>query len=514
VALAGALATALAVPATGMAVTGQVTEFPLNEANSSPFGITAGPDGNVWAALKGAGITKPIVQVKPDGARTYFATAAGSTPYDITLGSDGNLWATDQGLNQLDRIMPNGTYDGFGGIGLITPRGIATGPNGHLYIVDAGTTPKTVVEYDPVAKAKVGSSINLTGATNPQFIAKGPDNNMWVTDFSDPGMLFRVTTTTTPTATPVAVGTGKDLLGVTAGPDGKVYFTEASATPRIGRINPDGSNVQFTSQLSGGASDPEGLSVGQDGNIYTAIFNGAQVGQIQIAPSFSVAQFKPGIPGTMGPRLIAKGPDGNEWYTNESSNAIGKFTVDPPPPPPTPGGGGGGTTGSTGSAGTTGTTGATGATGAVGTAGVGATPEVSSVVVSPNKFQVGPQATAVSAAKTGTTFTFQLTAAARVTLAIEQALPGRKKGSGCARPSRRLAKAKKCTRFVPKGTLFRAGQPGRNSVAFSGRIGRRALEPAKYRVGISGTDSAGQTGLIQHANFTVLATKRAKPRKK
>jgi hypothetical protein len=46
VALAGALATALAVPATGMAVTGQVTEFPLNEANSSPFGITAGPDGN------------------------------------------------------------------------------------------------------------------------------------------------------------------------------------------------------------------------------------------------------------------------------------------------------------------------------------------------------------------------------------------------------------------------------------------------------------------------------------
>jgi hypothetical protein len=45
-AFAGALTTALAFPASGMAVTGTVTEFPLNEANSSPFGITAGPDGN------------------------------------------------------------------------------------------------------------------------------------------------------------------------------------------------------------------------------------------------------------------------------------------------------------------------------------------------------------------------------------------------------------------------------------------------------------------------------------
>jgi virginiamycin B lyase len=504
-ALAGALTTALAFPASGMAVTGTVTEFPLNEANSSPFGITAGPEGNVWAALKG-GVTKPIVRVKPDGTRDYFTTAAGSTPYDITAASDGNLWATDQGLKQLDRITLAGVYTGFGGIGLMTPRGIAAGPNGHLYIVDAGTTPKSVVEYDPVAHAKVGNSIDLTGAANPQFIARGPDNNMWVTDFSDPGMIFRVTTTTTPVATGFTVGTGKDLLGVTAGPDGKVYFTEASATPRIGRINTDGSNVQFTSQLSGGASDPEGLSVGQDGNIYTAIFNGAQVGQIQIAPSFSVTQFKSTIPGTMGPRLITKGGDGNEWYTNESSNAIGRFTVDAIPPPSGGGGNGGGGGGG-------GTTNGTTPTTPVNNAG---TPQVSEVAVKPSRFRVGARATAVSAAakaKTGTTIAFVLTKDATATLSFQQALQGRKRGSNCVRINRRNRNGRKCTRFVPRGRLTRNSLQGQNAVPFTGRIGHRALKPGHYRVGVAGTDAEGRSGLFQYATFVVLPPKQKAARR-
>ena len=47
-ALAGALARLLALPASGMAVTGQVTEFNAQASASGPFGITGGPDGNSW----------------------------------------------------------------------------------------------------------------------------------------------------------------------------------------------------------------------------------------------------------------------------------------------------------------------------------------------------------------------------------------------------------------------------------------------------------------------------------
>src|SRR3954466_11485884 len=145
-ALVGTAVTSLASPAAGLAATGDVKEFPLSTANSQPFGITKGPDGNVWFAEKGAGTPKPIGHIAPDGTITEFPTAAGSTPYDITAGPDGNLWFTDQGLNGVGRITPSGTYTGFGGLGLVPPPGIATGPGGHIYVVDANSAAPETVE--------------------------------------------------------------------------------------------------------------------------------------------------------------------------------------------------------------------------------------------------------------------------------------------------------------------------------------------------------------------------------
>jgi streptogramin lyase len=464
----------------------------------------------VWAALKG-GVAKPIARVTPAGAVTDFATEVGSTPYDITTGSDGNLWFTDPGTSKVGKVTPAGAYTGFGGIGLVTPRGIASGPNGHLYIVVAGTP--EVMEFNPATGTKV-ADIPLPGAANVQFIAKGPDNNMWVTDFSSPGKLFRINTTGSPTATAVPVAGSSSLLGVTAGPDGKVWFTEASGTPKIWRINTDGSSPTSTAQLTGGASDPEVMAQGQDGNVYVAIFNTAQVGQVTANP-FAVTQFKTGISGTMGPRGIAKGPDGNMWYTNETQNKIGRFTVDPPPTPPSTGGGGGGGGGTTTTPTTTTTTTTPPAPGPE-----NGVPQVSNVLVRPDRFIAGPQATAVAAAKkpargpVGTTFTVMLSKDATAKLVIEQALPGRKTRTSCARPSRRNRKAKKCTRYKKRGTLTRTGLKGENAVPFSGRVGQKRLPSGKYRVGISATDSLGQTGLPQYATFTILAPGKAKGRAK
>jgi hypothetical protein len=320
---------------------------------------------------------------------------------------------------------------------------------------------------------------------------------MWITDFN--GGLIKITTTGTPTASPVNIGAAKNPRGIVAGPDGKMYFTETAPAPagnRIGRINTDGTGLVETSLLTGGASDPEGIALGQDGNLYVAIFNGSQVGQV--TPAMALTQFSTGITANSGPRQIAKGPDGNMWFTEELGNKIGRFTVDPPP---TTGGGGGGTTTTT----TTTTTPTT--------PGADTTPaQVSNLQAKPKRFVVGPDATAVAAARraSGTTFTYMLSENARVTLAIERVVAGRKKGASCAKPSRANRKAKRCTRFVSQGTLTRTGQSGQNAVPFSGRIGSKALKPGNYRVGISGTDAAGNTGLRQYTKFTVLASKKAK----
>ena len=104
-ALAGALVATLALPAIGMAVTGDVTEFPIKTANSMPFGITAGPDGNVWFT-ESAG--NNVGRITPDGTITEYAVTGAMGLYDITLGPDGkSLWMTDRAANKVFKVAPD-----------------------------------------------------------------------------------------------------------------------------------------------------------------------------------------------------------------------------------------------------------------------------------------------------------------------------------------------------------------------------------------------------------------------
>ena len=120
-------------------------------------------------------------------------------------------------------------------------------------------------------------------------------------------------------------------------------------------------------------------------------------------------------------------------------------------------------------------------------------------------FAVGKSATPISAkkVKVGTTFRYTLSEASKVRLVIAQKLPGRRVGKACRKPTKR-SQGKRCTRFVKKGTLTRNGTAGRNSVKFSGRIGRRALKPGRYRVTITATDTAGNVSKPATLPFRVV----------
>ncbi len=64
---------------------------------ASPFGITAGPDGNIWfAAAYGIG------KITPSGAITWYLIPTISGAFDIAAGPDGNLRFTDG--NNIGRI--------------------------------------------------------------------------------------------------------------------------------------------------------------------------------------------------------------------------------------------------------------------------------------------------------------------------------------------------------------------------------------------------------------------------
>jgi hypothetical protein len=133
--------------------------------------------------------------------------------------------------------------------------------------------------------------------------------------------------------------------------------------------------------------------------------------------------------------------------------------------------------------------------------------------VRPSRFRVGRRPTAVSAQRRrsrrrpiprATTIRFTLSEPATVTIAIKRKLAGRRKGRRCVRPTRRLRRARRCTRLIAKGTLTRRSKLGANSVRFTGRIGRRKLAPGRYAAVLRARDVAGNVSGKRTLAFTIL----------
>jgi endonuclease/exonuclease/phosphatase family metal-dependent hydrolase len=134
-------------------------------------------------------------------------------------------------------------------------------------------------------------------------------------------------------------------------------------------------------------------------------------------------------------------------------------------------------------------------------------PAVSSVRVAPSRFRLGSALPRISRrTPVGTTISFELSEAARVTLAFARPKqPGRLVGGRCVAPTRRNRSGRACTRSLSIGSLRLNGAAGRNRVRFQGRLSsRKTLRPGRYTTTITGTDPAGNRSRPSTASFTVL----------
>ena len=100
---------------------------------------------------------------------------------------------------------------------------------------------------------------------------------------------------------------------------------------------------------------------------------------------------------------------------------------------------------------------------------------------------------------------FTLSEPATVTLALQKAAKGQRAGGRCRKPTKALRKRKPCTRYVATGKLTRAGlAAGAQRVAFSGRIGRRALRPGRHGAVLRATDAAGNRSARTRLAFRIV----------
>jgi len=136
--------------------------------------------------------------------------------------------------------------------------------------------------------------------------------------------------------------------------------------------------------------------------------------------------------------------------------------------------------------------------------GGGGTTPASADVIAP-AFTAGPRAAPSRVtARRGTTLTFTLTEAARVTFTFERVLSGRRIGTACRAPNAGNRRRRACKRFVKvKGSLSSAGALGANTVRFTGRVGGRLLARGSYRVTVIAIDAAGNRSASKRLTLTV-----------
>lgn len=138
-------------------------------------------------------------------------------------------------------------------------------------------------------------------------------------------------------------------------------------------------------------------------------------------------------------------------------------------------------------------------------------PAISGIAVSPKRWRLGSAlphvARARARAAVGTTISFQLSEAGRATLAFQRASGGRRAGGRCVKPTRSNRSARRCTRFLPAGSIAGlAAKAGTNRVGFQGRLDRsRRLALGSYRVLVSAQDAAGNRASARTGpTFTIV----------
>jgi len=299
----------------------EITEFALPRAGSNPYGITAGPDGNVWFADVGYATGIPAIgRITPAGVVTEFRPSL-DNPKFIVTGPDGNLWFTqdDDG-------------NGFAAIGRMTPAGlqttfplprrvlgdIAVGSDGNLWFPFHTGAFVFTLGISRITPAGVVMDFPLTSIQSAAAgIAAGPDGALWFVAPVD--RIGRITTAGV--VTQFALPGGSAPTGIVAGPDGNLWFTEMSGN-KIGRITTLGTVTEFPVPTAG--SRPMHITSGPDGNLWFTESLGGKIGRITTAGV--ITEFPIPTPDSE-PFDITPGPDGAMWFTETRASKIGRITM-------------------------------------------------------------------------------------------------------------------------------------------------------------------------------------------
>jgi virginiamycin B lyase len=324
---------------------GEITEYPIGDGKH-PYDIVAGRDGNIWFTEN---VNNKTGAVDTDGnlVHEYYAPGVDARPTGITVAPNGDVWWVNGGSGldaetTVSHLLPEGTVVNH----VLYPCacfgiGITSGPDGNLWAVEElgvfeGDSPGTIDRIPPDGEDIVRFPIPAPQFTEqhlPAWIAPGPDGKLWFTEYNS--NLHQVGTITTGGAITEYQLPGDDSNtgAVTTGIDGRIWVTEPDAN-RVTILETDGS---FLTSL-GVHQQPFGITIGPDGNMWFTNALSGEIGRIKTAqPGVGyVLDIAPGF--VPAERTISLG-DTVQWVLeapglHEVEDATGLRLYDSGPRPP------------------------------------------------------------------------------------------------------------------------------------------------------------------------------------
>ncbi len=316
-----ATTTSTAVTTTGATATLTTIPYATEYAvGVNPFGITSGPDGNLWFtestnALYPYGKPGVIGKITTTGNYTSYSCAPCWNPVFITTGPDQNLWFTEgQNGNYLDKITTSGTASRVISLSGRFGYQIRSGPDGNIWFSRDGNALGKV--------ATNGENLQYyTSSNGIRGIGFAPDGSLWYTSVST--TIGHISQNGTSLGT-VTVPAFSNDSGVVAGPDGNIWFTNATAN-QLYKITPTGGLTTIALQVG---AYPTDIIVGPDKNVWFTERLSNTIGYI-VPSSTTPVEFTTtnGISANSQPQGITLGPDGNIWFTECNNSKVAKFVL-------------------------------------------------------------------------------------------------------------------------------------------------------------------------------------------
>lgn len=455
-AVVGCLVCLALVPA-ARAVT--ITDFPA-DGGQVPRYIHLGPDRNLW--FTAGGPSPGIGRIRSSG-QLLSSIPSAIDPVDLLTLPDGTVvWTGNAGLGRrlFDGSVQTLPYPLTYAIALT-----ASGDLRWTESAGAGFLTFFVAGWGSPAHACCTSvaPTRLTGLT------LGGDGKLWMAAY-EANQVVRLNPGATATEQAFDLPPGSGPARLALGPDGNLWVTMYDASA-IDRIAPNGAATRFALAPGRGPND---IVLGPDGALWFTELKADRIGRMTVGGELQEFPIAAGSQ----PIGITGGPDGALWFTETGLGRIGRLQLD------SPGGGGGGVTDRE------------------------APRFLTGAAFTPTRFRVarGPTPTGArpGAPARGSWLSYALSEPAAVTIVIARTASGRRVGRACRAATRANRTRPRCTRLVSVGTLRRDALQGLNRLAFTGRIGRRALAPGGYRATATATDAAGNISGPSTATFTIL----------